>query len=349
MLFQENSGVQFAIHAKHNDLLTRAFASYERRRRVFAYPLAVWRAFCVWSTPGTLNGVEEFLRQVVDEPDPMHRLALCEILKGSTRGSLVALAGSDPAAIERLDARTALEMRSKFAESTDTIPVHFVQALRHDHPHAVTVFTAGYSDAVIRCLEYAAQVEGTISFVQVVCSEPRGLRAAKRTMSELRDRGIGARLVPAAELRYRFTRQSVVVLGFEAVTPELEFIDPDHGIASFFDRGGLPLYLVGESWKVRDVTPEERLRYQNAIAVPQGSLAAAIAADRHGWRCGHEAVRECLLGASIGWRTSVRKSLKRPHLTHPALTVDTLSQPQCIILRFRQETSEHGRLVTLPS
>lgn len=176
------------------------------------------------------------------------------------------------------------------------------------------MFTAGFSNSVVHCLHQAV-ADGLVSWTYVLDGDSTASKGARRMVAELQSRGVPASLLPTRELAPRLSRRAVIVLGFEAVTPAAEVVDPDQTLDCFRERPGIPLYLAGEAFKIIDLTDEMRLQFQRKICQLEGEGALALKSDVNVWRIGR--FEQHLRGIMATWRNKLRGSLNSLELVAP--------------------------------
>ncbi len=137
--------------------------------------------------------------------------------------------------------------------------------------------------------------------------------AAEQMVSALAGLGVTVSRARIEDLPTLPVRDPLVVFGFEAVTPDLEFVDPRRTISEAMsalrtvDLQGGEVVGLGESWKIRALNLEDGATHRRCVYRATG--LPRIMTPEGGEASGPGAVRSLLSQDMQRWSMAVRSSL----------------------------------------
>jgi hypothetical protein len=259
------SRVQYEV--EEDAIATRLLEEFRMREDALRNPELVWRAFQVSITHGTHNGILSLARHYLEVSEEQGRATLLKLVKGSRRGLLVKYLADGDDSLSNLHPEKVRAMITRFRSDTQTLATNFANVLKIYPAKGVTVFVLGYSHAVIQCLRKAQE---NIRVVYVVSASETGSRAAEQMAVELSGLKTPHRLVKPADIRRLLTRDAIAIIGFEGITPDLKVVYPHDALGTSLAAFKatpvrVPVYLVGEAWKVVKLDEVDELQYQRSL------------------------------------------------------------------------------------
>lgn len=280
-----------------------------RRSHLLENADVVFFAYLICITPGTQRGLLKLFDGLLVYEDANSRRQLLDIVSASSRGMLVKLTGIDVDTLSSIDAAQARQLIELYASATTSLARSFKPLLDRRAGEPVLVVVIGYSSAVSACIARAGAAIG-----QVIVAETADPKADEQMIAELAGLGATVGRGRIADLPRMPTRHPLVLFGFEAVTPELEFVDPRRTIAdavSALRAAGsddAEVFAIGEHWKIRPLIFDAAATHQQSVYRASG-VPRLITPD--GDEIGTDAVRARLHRDMQRWSMAVRTSLAR--------------------------------------
>ena len=236
--------------------------SVQRRNALFRNPELLWALDRISSTRGTWNAVVLLLRTLA-ALKPKERNEMMALLKGSKREALLYLCGLDESILDALDDIATIErISTEYCRATEILANDFCDLWAHGSHERRRVIAVGSSHAVEQCLAKAKNMVEALYIVGDHDSRTRTSDAdqVNSSISEGED-------VSSDDISRLLIPGSIVVMGVEALTPDLQVVDPvgsGRAVLEAIRTGSTPdvtVFVVCEGWKLCDKVPATLARH----------------------------------------------------------------------------------------